>query len=305
MTRNAGLLLSAVILGGIGCEAAQGLAEGLGKTKVSMTMKNGQKVEGTLLKDGNGQSVVQVKYGSVTVSSGDVASVETTGTVPVPPTGEGRLARWDHCLHVVSEQPWSHSLVQVPATVIDLGDFKNVPYFSYRSGDFEVNIYGDPDHPACLEIGLHNGVANPAERKACLETMAALLTDAGDRQTLHALNPEKARIVRAGMVFEVTPPQDPDSYGGWWISVYDEQLLDRQRASVAELASITVPRNPAPASLTPIAVGVHPKPPPPSLFHWKDQDLKKARPQANPADAGRIYKRGVYRKDGVYVVAQM
>src|SRR5437868_12564593 len=118
MTRNAGWLLCALVLSGFGCEAAQNLAETVGKTKVSMTMKNGQKIEGTLLKDENGQSVVQVKYGSVTVSSGDVASTETIGTEPVPPTGAGRLVRWDHALHVVADRNWSNGLTQVPATVI-------------------------------------------------------------------------------------------------------------------------------------------------------------------------------------------
>jgi len=305
MTRNAGWWLTAVVLSGVGCDAAEKLAEAVGKTKVSMTMKNGQKVEGTLLKDENGQSVVQVKYGSVTVSSGDVASVETIGTSPVPPAGEGRLARWDHCLHVVSEQSWSHHLVQVPATVIDVGILKNVPYFSHRSGDFELNVYGDPEHPACLEIGLHNGAVNPAERSACQETMLALLTDPADRQTLRTMNLQQSRAVRAGMVFEVTPPTEKDSYGGWWISVYDEPLLDRQRASAVELANITVPRAPTPPRSSPTAVGVHPPAPAPSLFHWKDQELKNARPQAGPSDEGRIYKRGVYRKDGVYIVAQL
>src|SRR5579864_8290746 len=305
MTRNAGWWLTAVVLSGVGCDAAEKLAEAVGKTKVSMTMKNGQKVEGTLLKDENGQSVVQVKYGSVTVSSGDVASVETIGTSPVPPPGEGRLARWDHCLHVVSERAWSHHLVQVPATVIDLGIFRNVPYFSHRSGDFELNVYGDPDHPACLELGLYNGAANPAERKACQETMMALLTNPADRETLRSLNLEQGRAAKAGMVFEVTPPSEKDSYGGWWISVYDEQLIDRQRASAAELASITMSRTPVPDHRSPTSVGVHPQAPTPSLFHWKDQDLKKARPQSSPSDLGRIYKRGVYRKDGVYIVAQM
>ncbi|HEV3029349.1 MAG TPA: hypothetical protein VG457_17345, partial [Planctomycetota bacterium] len=273
MTRYAGCLLSAVVLSGMGCEAVQQIAEAAGKTKVSMTMKNGQKVEGTLLKDENGQSVVQVKYGSVTVSSGEVASVETTGTAPVPPAGEGRLARWDHCLHVVSERSWSHHLVQVPATVIDLGILRNVPYFSHRSGDFELNVYGDPDHPACLEIGLYNGAVNPAERSACQETMLALLTDPADRQTLRTMNLQQSRAVRAGMVFEVTPPTEKDSYGGWWISVYDEPLLDRQRASAAELANITVPRAPMPPHNSPTAVGVHPPAPAPSLFHWKDQEV--------------------------------
>jgi len=305
MFRNAGWLVSALVLSGVGCEAAQNLAEAVGKTKVSMKMKNGQTIEGTLLKDENGQSVVQVKYGSVTVSTGDVASVETVGTAPVPQAGEGRLSRWDHCLHVVTERSWSHNLVQVPATVIDLGIFKNVPYFSHRSGDFELNVYGDPEHPACLEIGLHNGVANPAERNACHETMMALLTSPADRETLRTLNLQQSRVVKAGMVFEVSPPTEKDSYGGWWISVYDEQLLDGQRASAAELASITEPRAPMAIHSPPSAVGVHAPAPAPSLFHWKEQDLKKARPQANPADEGRIYKRGIYRKGGVYVVAQM
>src|SRR5579859_702474 len=305
MIRNAGWWLSALVLSVVAVSFKQQMAEAVGKSKVSMTMKNGQKIEGTLLKDENGQSVVQVKYGSVTVSTGDVASVETTGTSPLPSPGEGRLARWDHCLNVVADRSWSHGMVQVPATVIDLGIFRNVPYFSHRSGDFELNVYGDPDHPACLELGLYNAAPNPAERKACQETMMALLTSPADRETLRTMNLESSRMVKAGMVFEVTPPTEKDSYGGWWISVYDEQLIDKQRASAAELASITMPRTPIAGHSSPSAVGVHPQAPAPSLFHWKDQDLKKARPQASPSEEGRIYKRGVYRKDGVYIVAQM
>jgi hypothetical protein len=300
-----GLALAAVAAAG--CAAAQELAEAVGKTKVSMTLKNGQKIEGTLLKQEDGQSLVQVKYGSVTVTAGDVASVEKTGVAPVTQPGEGRLARWDHCIHFISDRPWSHALVQVPATVVDLGIFKNVPYFSHRSGDFEFNVYGDPDQPACLEIGLYNGGTNAAERKACLDTMLALLNDPADRDLLRSVNLNKGMLRRSGMVFEVTPPTDKDSYGGWWISVYDEKALDRQRASDGELASITVTRIQVKTGVRgPVSpVSVHGPTPASNKLLWQEHDLKMARPETSPSAESRVYKRGVHRKDGVYVVAQM
>lgn len=278
-----------------GCETIKGIAEATGRTKVSMTLKNGQKIEGTLLKDQDGQSLVQVSYGSVTVSTGDVASVERHGVDPEPVSGDGRLSRWDHCLSIVSRHGWSKALSQIPATVIDLGILKNVPYLSHRAGDFEMNIYGDPDRPACLEIGLYRGGGNLAERKACLEMMCHLLSDPADREALRSVRLEKGMVKRHGMVFEITPPTDKDSYGGWWISVYDEKSLDQQRATDAELAAITIaPAQIKPAVRTPVTL---------SPIHWQEHDLRMARPAAPAEKAPLVYKRGVHRKNGVYVVA--
>src|ERR1043165_9226990 len=116
MTRFTGVAGAALILLGVGgCETIKGLAEATGRTKISYTLKNGQKIEGTLLSDQDGKSLVQVSYGSVTVTTGDVAKGEKTGVAEAPKAGEGRLARWDHCLHIIADRPWSRQLAQVPA----------------------------------------------------------------------------------------------------------------------------------------------------------------------------------------------
>jgi hypothetical protein len=304
MNRLCGVTGAVLIgLGVGGCETMKQLAEASGRTKVSMTLKNGQKIEGTLLSDQDGHSVVQVGYGSVTVTTGEVASVEKTGTVPAPGPGDGRLSRWDHCLHVVAAGG-SQALTQVPATVIDLGILKNVPYLSHRRGDVELNIYGDPERPACLEIGLYRGGMSLAERKACLDTICRLLGDPADREAVRSLGLEKGRLHRQGMAFEVTPPTDKDAYGGWWITVYDEKALSQQRATDAELAAITVtPAQIKGAARAPLASTGHPPAPPAANpLHWKEHDLKSARSAPPTAQEPRVYKRGVYRHDGAYVV---
>lgn len=305
MNRFCGITGAALlVLAAGGCETVKELAESAGRTKVSMTLKNGQKIEGTLLKDQEGQSLVQVGYGSVTVRAGDVMSVEKNGAAPSAQAGDGRLSKWDHCLEVVAGQAWGRGLSQVPATVVDLGILKNVPYLSHRSGDFEMNIYGDPDRPACLEIGLYRGGMDHSERRACIETMCLLLTDPEDRRSLRSINLEKGSGTRKGLVFEITPPTDKDAYGGWWVTVYDEGALSVQRASDAELAQITITpsqiKSPARPGATP--VGIHPPSTPANPLRWQEHDLKNARPAPATTQEPRVYRRGVYRKNGVYVV---
>jgi hypothetical protein len=56
---------------------------------------------------------------------------------------------------ILGKQPWITSLRQIPATVVDKGVMRNVPYLSFQSGDYELNVYGDPDNPAGVEIGIH------------------------------------------------------------------------------------------------------------------------------------------------------
>jgi hypothetical protein len=71
-------------------------------------------------------------------------------------------------------------LEQIPATVVDRGPLRHVPYLSYRAGHVEFNAYGDPDAPACLEIGLF-GAPDPGVRAQCRDALASLLPEAADR----------------------------------------------------------------------------------------------------------------------------
>jgi hypothetical protein len=52
-------------------------------------------------------------------------------------------------------------------------------------------------------------------------------------------------VVVEGLTIEITPPDAPDAYGGWWISIYFEDKVNGIRASEAELKAITVAKTEA------------------------------------------------------------
>lgn len=277
-------LVAAALLAA-GLSACQSMGELARHTRVSVTLKNGEKIEGALLQDEEGQSLLQVSYGAVTLASGDVASMKAVGPAPESPAGTGRLSTWSRCLRLAAAQPWGAPLMQVPATVVGTGVLRNVPYLSTRAGNFEFNVYGDPDRPAGLEVGVYGSVYSVPARRACLAALKAVLNDPADRAFLDTLSLAAAKETREGFVFEVTPPTAPDAFGGWWITVYDPAAIEAQRASEPELARITIQR----AQIRPAA----------GVAAWQPHELRLSRPAES--DAGRVYLRGVHRRDGAYV----
>jgi hypothetical protein len=207
------------------------------------------------------------------------------------------------CRQTLSVKPWAKDLKQIPSTVIDKGVLKNVPYTSYRSGDYELNVYGDPDAPACFEIGITGPLLKSAEAKRnCYEIVSAILGDAASVAFLKSLKPEGDKKVRNGITFEITPPTAEDAYGGWWISLYSEPLLDRSRASAEEMRRITTthkevksvgetPKAKDGLSVDPITEG-----------RWGAEDLSAARKtKETPEEQQAVYKPAIARKDGAYV----
>jgi hypothetical protein len=207
----------------------------------TIRLKNGGTLEGVVVKEGDGAVVVRLKYATVTLDRGDIESMEKKAPEPAAPATAARLARWDRCIEVVAARPWAGELRQIPATVIDKGILKNVPYMSHRSGNTEFNLYGDPDDPAGLEIGVMKELLKSDAAKAeCLEVLAALLGDAKDVAALRSLHLKPGKVERDGLVFEVTPETAEDAYEGWWITVYSPKLLDEARASDEELKRIAI-----------------------------------------------------------------
>lgn len=281
-------ILGPALAAASGCAALGDAAKALGPMKVEYTTKSGEKIEGTLLYKDDGQSLVQVKYGTVTLTAGDVASAHELGPDPMPAAGDVRLATLARALRWMAAQPWGEQLLQVPATVVRTGTLKNVPYVSLRSGNFEFNVYGDPDAPAGLEIGVYGNVNSSTSRRICAAALKAVLNDPKDRALIDALPMEGGQKERAGLVFEVTPPSAADAFGGWWLSVFDKDAVDAQRASDRELALITIPRSQIKVSAVP------------SVTAWKPHELRLSRPEET--GDGRVYLRGVHRKDGGYVI---
>lgn len=204
---------------------------------------------------------------------------------------------------VLAARPWAKGLKQIPSTVIDKGILRHVPYTSYRAGEYELNIYGDPTAPACIEIGIYGKLLESASaKKNCFDLMTALFTDPEDRKILASLNQVGDKKTHGVLTFEITPPTAEDAYGGWWISVYNETHLDASRATPKELEQITMTRpqvqradankpESAPLPVEPVAEG-----------RWGGDDLRDARKRADaPEETQAVYKPIYSRRDGQYV----
>jgi hypothetical protein len=175
--------------------------------------------------------VVDVR--TIKIGAGGAWQLSTTNRIPDFRT----------TIFLLSQQPWATNLEQIPATVIDKGILRNVPYISFRCGtDYEVNVYGDLDHPAGIEVGVYRKLIEDRSARAnCLGFVASLLRDA-DEETLRGLGMQQGLKARNGLTFEITPPTAEDAYNGWWVSVYDEVRLNSSRASEKELGQISVPK---------------------------------------------------------------
>lgn len=225
-------------------------------------------------------------------------------------------------LRQLAKEPWSKGLRQAPATVVSVGVLRNVPYRSFRWGDREVNVYGDPQSPSCIEIGLYDkSLDSPSAKEQCRGFVRSLVPDAADKGVVDRLKPDEDLQQRVGWTFEVTPPTAADAYGGWWISVYSEDALNRVRASDEEMKELVCP----------VAEASQPSAEPAKSSDWtpdeyklvkrsksattkknksddkksddgSPQDDKKDHPDvAKEKDHGDVYVRGYVRKDGKYV----
>lgn len=221
-----------------------------------------------------------------------------------------RIADYRSIIVNLASQKWATDLRQIPATVIDTGILKNVPYKSHHAGiDYEINVYGDPGAPASFEIGIYRSLLNDEKaRKNCIEFACSLLPEPSDCAILNALNLTQDSVSRNGLTFEITPPTAADAYGGWWVSIYNEKALDAVRASDEEMQSLTVAKSTSGTSPTPTVAPPVAKPTPQianessleSLSSWSTSDYSYSRKSTN-SSSGRVYVRGYYRKDGTYV----
>ena len=208
---------------------------------------------------------------------------------PLPTRAKARAA--------ATSTVWGKTLAQIPSTVIDKGVLRNIPYLSYKAGDYELNVYGDPAAPAGVEIGVTKDLLKSlGAKKTCVDFIAGLLEDPEDKKLLGALKLEVDKKVRNGLTFEITPPTAEDAYGGWWVSVYDEAALDRSRASEDEMAKITVSKTAVkdakPASGELDVDGA-------TQGKWGQGDLAHARSRG--AAEEKVYSPTLSKKNGKYV----
>ena len=209
-----------------------------------------------------------------------------------------RIPSWVKVLSQLTTNQWTHNFKQIPATVIDKGILKDVPYISFRFnwGEYELNIYGDLERPACIEIGtLGLLVRNKEAMTNCVNFMASTLTRSRDKAVFKLLTlSTKDLLKKDGLTFKTILPDEPDSYGGWWVSVYDEKALSSARASAEDLARITQPKQ-MPKVVIPIAAQV-------PNYYWSESDISSnsRHSAADSCHGGAVYVNDYYRTNGTY-----
>jgi len=238
----------------------------------TLVFATGRTLTGTVVKTNGDDLLVMMDYGTFNFSRANIKEIRTEQVEIVELQNTNRLPPFKVLLPLLAKQGWSTDLRQIPATVIDKGMLRNVPYVSFRcGGDYEVNIYGDLNHPAGIEAGVYRKLLEDGSAKAnCVQFVSGLLGQPADKEFARALNAEKDLKVRDGLTFEITPPSAEDAYLGWWISIYSEKELNLARASDDEVKQIST----AKADVAKQAL------PGQDSSAWSARDLKFARPDA-------------------------
>jgi hypothetical protein len=156
---------------------------------------------------------------------------------------KGELPSWRVIANDLRTHDYIKSLVEIPATLIDEGEFKNVPYKSFRvNGYIEMNVYGKPENPAGLEMGIYFPRSGDKKlRKLIRSYLAGYLTTRAEVGALYSLGLDEGKKTVGNITIEITPPTGADAFGAWWISLYNKKSLAAERLSDAEYVKITRP----------------------------------------------------------------
>lgn len=287
-----------------------------------ITLSTGGKYVGAVLQTNEQEVLLLADYGTVRFKSDWIKSIviETNlqPKISADQTTRGAfLPSWREVVSKLAKCSWASNIRQIPASVIDQEILKYVPYLSFSCAkDCEVNIYGDLDNPAGVEIGLYNELADKEyAKKNALEFITQLPLNHGLVERVKNLKWNGDKVSEEGITMEVTLPSAPDAFGGWWISIYSETALNGARSSKSEIETISEPIRKLIKIKEPVK-----SPAQAQLNSWNREDLAAVRRISIPVrispnirigstrtnepvspSSGQVYVGGYYRKDGTYV----
>lgn len=189
---------------------------------------------------------MQEEFGEQTYPKSEIVRIRDEADIGVLFTDvsrKGSLPPWRVIANDLRTHDEVRSLVEIPATTITSGVFKNVPYISFRANDdIELDIYGDPNDPAGIEIGIFGGRrSNTKLQRALRGYLAGFLTTREEIAALYGIDLREGKASAGDIVFEATPPTAEDAFGAWWISLYNLKKLDSIRLSDTAYAKLTKP----------------------------------------------------------------
>jgi hypothetical protein len=212
----------------------------------TIILKNGRTAKGLIVKNTRDEIWLQTQLEEVRLPKSEIVRIVDRAddeaiytTVP----RKGELPSWRVIANDLRSNDAVKSLVEIPATLIDNGEFKNVPYKSFRVNDsIELNVYGDPENPAAIELGIFGWKSGlPKLRKTLRGYLAGFLTTRDELAKLYSLNLNGGLAESGALTMEITPKDAPDAYGAWWVSIYNKKQLDDARLDDAEYDRLVKP----------------------------------------------------------------
>lgn len=211
-----------------------------------LLLKDGRRLEGLIVSNTADAVTIQKSHMEYTVPKSEILRIfdeDDSATYFSQPQRSGSLPPWRVIANDMRVHDRIRTFEQIPATVIDNGEYRNVPYLSFRiNGDVELNIYGDPDDPAAVEVGTYGARRNNDQLKTMLrQYLAGYLTTREEIGALYKIPLSGGERRAGGMRLSITPPDAPDAYGAWWVSVSNPAALEKVRLNDAEYARLVTP----------------------------------------------------------------
>ncbi len=227
-------------------------AEGMNKPKLdlypdSLVMNDGTVLNGLIVRNDAEVVTLQQKMGEKDIPKSWIRRIidnRHQQAYFAEIVNPGKLPPWRMVVQDFRSDDNIHTFREVSATAITIGYLRNIPYLSFRvNRKMEMNVYGNPENPVCLEFGLYE--KNPEEitkfKKIIRAYLAGILYSRAEVGALYAL-PETGGDIQVGQIaLKVLPPTSPDAYQGWWLSIYRPNALESARVSPAEYEKVTVP----------------------------------------------------------------
>lgn len=258
----------------------------------SLVLKNGKVVKGLIIQNSKDAVLMQEKSEEMSYPKSEIIRINDNADGDILYTDvnrKGDLPSWRVIVNDLRTNDAVKSLEAIPATLIDNGEFKNVPYISFRvNKEIELNIYGDPEDPAGVEMGIYGWKSGvPKLRKILRGYLAGFLTTREEIATLYSMSLRGGIAQIGDLTIEITPKNAPDAYGAWWISLYYKKELARVRLDDAEYTKLTRPFNEVVDRRGRIIDN-----------GWTDAQIARSE---RAAKGGRVILRGFYRDDnGVF-----
>lgn len=235
--------VSAILIG-FNCLGHAG--DGTFQTPDSIVLKDGRTVYGLILKNTRDAVLLQEAYAENSYPKSEIVRIRDEDDMKAIYTDidrHGELPPWRVIVNDLRVNDMVKTFIEIPATRIDNGIYKNIPYKSFRiNGDIELNIYGDPEDPAAVEVGIY-GLKQFAQkgRKTLRAFLAGFLSTKEEVSALYSIGLSGGEKATKALTFKVTPRSAPDAYGAWWISMFNPKTLNEVRLTDADYDKITMP----------------------------------------------------------------